>query len=164
MKFDPYKHHRRSIRLKEYDYAQPGWYFITVCSFNREFLFGNITDQQMILNAYGRIVEKEWIKTSKIRNNVFIDEYIIMPNHIHGIIVINNVGAHCNVPLPNTNHAGRFEQFGKSSKNSIPTIIKIFKSVVTKNINKIRNAPGLPVWQRNYYACPDEYRGTCNTK
>jgi REP element-mobilizing transposase RayT len=82
-----------------------------------------------------------------MRENIEIMEYIIMPNHMHGIILINehsNVGAHCNVP-PQT------EQFGKSTKNTIPTIVKFYKSTVTRQINLLRQTPGAPVWQRNYY-------------
>ncbi|MFQ5680547.1 MAG: transposase [Candidatus Omnitrophota bacterium] len=73
-----------------------------------------------------------------------LDEFIIMPNHIYGII--NIVGAHCNAPLHN-----RVEKFGRSISNSIPTIIKLFKSTTTKQINQLRNAPQKSVWQRNYY-------------
>ena len=73
-----------------------------------------------------------------------MDGFVVMPNHIHGII--NIVGAHCNVPLHN-----RFEKFGCSIPNSIPTIIKLFKSTTTKQINILRDTQGKPVWQRNYY-------------
>jgi REP element-mobilizing transposase RayT len=136
--------HRRSIRLPEYDYSQVGAYFVTICTYNRECLFGNIEDGKLILNEYGKIVCVEWIKTGEIRFNVQLDEYVIMPNHIHGIIAI--VGAHCNVPLQ-----PQIERFGQSTRNSIPTIIKLFKSTTTKQINQIRNTPSIPVWQRNYY-------------
>ncbi len=116
----------------------------------------------MILNELGTIARNEWMKTAEIRDNVELDEYVIMPNHIHGIISLNDpVGAHCNVPLqhngPQINtrpyHASprQTEQFGKSTKNSIPTTIKLYKSAVTTRINRLRHSPGAPVWQRNYY-------------
>ncbi|HGY11191.1 MAG TPA: transposase [Desulfobacterales bacterium] len=142
-------HGRRSIRLQGYDYSQAGLYFITICTKDGEHLFGEITDGKMVLNAFGKIADNEWLKTGEIRDNVELSEYVIMPNHIHGIIVLNDliVGAHCNVPL----HEPQIEQFGKSTKNSIPTIVKLYKSAVTKKINILRNTPGIPVWQRNYY-------------
>jgi REP element-mobilizing transposase RayT len=95
----PQKHHRRSIRLKGYDYTRAGAYFVTICTHNRECLFGNVADGKMILNAFGNIVESEWLRTPEIRLYVELDEYSIMPNHVHGIIIIHeNVGAAS--PLP----------------------------------------------------------------
>jgi putative transposase len=88
------KHHRRSVRLKEYDYSQPGAYFVTVCSWNRECVFGNIANGEMELNEYGRMIEKEWIQTGNVRTNVEIDKYIVMPNHFHGILIINENNNH----------------------------------------------------------------------
>lgn len=140
---------RKLTRLKGYDYSQAGAYFVTICAYNRECLFGKIENGTVILNKYGETIQNEWIKTGKIRGNVIIDTFIVMPNHLHGVIVIDGVGAHCNVPLQNK--TGQTEKFGRSTKNSIPTIVKLFKSTTTKQINKIRNAPGIDVWQRNYY-------------
>ena len=150
MRYDPEKHHRRSIRLHGYDYSQPGWYFITICTRNRESLFGEIVNGKMILNDAGTIVRTEWVKTGKIRQNIKLDKFVIMPNHLHGIIKIVamsdiHVGAHSNVSSRQT------EQFGKSTQNTIPTIIKLFKSTTTKQINQMQNTPGLKLWQRNYY-------------
>jgi hypothetical protein len=91
MKYNPDKHHRRSIRLTNYDYTQPGWYFVTIVAQNREMLFGDITNNKMILNDFGRIVNYHWEKLPIHFNNINLDEFQIMPNHIHGIIQI--VGA-----------------------------------------------------------------------
>lgn len=88
MKYNPKIHHRRSIRLKGYDYSQSGLYFITICCQNRAPLFGEIENDEMILNEYGKIAATEWINTESIRDNIRLHEYIIMPNHIHGIIEI----------------------------------------------------------------------------
>ena len=122
---------------------------MTVCTYENECLFGAVVDGQMILNDFGRVVEREWTKSQEIRAEIELDVFQVMPNHFHGIIRINqidaNVGAHCDVPLRQK------EQFGKSTKNSVPTIIKLFKASVTKRINIIRGEPGHPVWQRNYY-------------
>ncbi|MDD5488793.1 MAG: transposase [Candidatus Omnitrophica bacterium] len=135
---------RKSIRLKNYDYTQQGAYYVTVCVNDRKCLFGDVRNGEMVLNEFGTIVQNEWIKTSEMRENIDLDEFIVMPNHIHGII--NIVGAHCNVPLHD-----RVEKFGRSISNSIPTIIKLFKSTTTKQINQLRKTPRKPVWQRNFY-------------
>ena len=147
---------RRSIRLKGYDYSQPGLYYITICTQHRLRIFGEIKNGEMVLNQFGEIAQEEWLKTAKIRENVELGEYVIMPNHIHGIIsLIDTVGAHCNVPLrnmpPHNFPLQQTEQFGKSTKNSIPTIVKLYKSAVTTRINRLRRSPGASVWQRNYY-------------
>lgn len=167
MKYDPNKHHRRSIRLKGYDYSQPGEYFITICTHNREFLFGEIVNGTMKLNNIGFIVEDEWKKTALIRDNVELGAFIIMPNHLHGIIIIRDdnrdkSSENCRDELHNgcgesnnrrgtSQRAPTMERFGKPTRNSIPTIIRGFKSASTKRINEIRQSPGIPVWQRNYY-------------
>ena len=148
------KYHRRSIRLKEYDYTQAGAYFITICTYNHRFLFGVVEEGKMLLNRFGKIVESEWLKTEQIRENIELDEYIIMPNHFHGIIIItdtvrgtvhedNTVGAYSNTPL-------RKNSF-RSPSRTIGAIVRGFKSAVTKCINEYRETPGFPIWQRNYY-------------
>ncbi len=95
---------RRSIRLKGYDYAQPGAYFITICARGRECLFGEVVDGEMRLNRFGEIVREEWLKTAVMRPGIEIDEFAVMPNHIHGIVIIHEkCRARCIVPLPRTN-------------------------------------------------------------
>ena len=80
--------HRRSIRLKGYDYTQEGYYFVTVCTHNKKCIFGDISNQEMHPTEIGEIAKFEWLKTAQIRDNVRLDEFIIMPNHVHGIIQI----------------------------------------------------------------------------
>ncbi|HOK89274.1 MAG TPA: transposase, partial [Candidatus Hydrogenedentes bacterium] len=87
MKYNPDLHHRRSIRLQGYDYTQPGAYFITICTANRKCLFGEVVDCQMRLNETGRIVRDEWLQTAALRPGVVLDAFVVMPNHVHGIIV-----------------------------------------------------------------------------
>ena len=84
----PHIHHRRSIRLKGYDYAQAGLYFVTICVQDRIHLFGDIVDGKMKLNIFGQIASQEWKATEKIRDNTRLHEFIVMPNHMHGIIEI----------------------------------------------------------------------------
>lgn len=88
MPYNPNIHRRRSIRLKGYDYAQAGLYFITICCQDRACLFGEIKNGKMILNTFGKIARQEWLATEKIRDNTRLHEFIVMPNHIHGIIEI----------------------------------------------------------------------------
>jgi putative transposase len=142
-------HNRRSVRLQGYDYSRPGAYFVTICIEHRDKrLFGDIKNGAMCLNELGTIVRDEWLTTARMRPNVEIDEYVIMPNHIHGIIIIRDGRG----PLQRapTVHQQN-EQFGKPTSNSIPTIVRLFKSATIKRINRLRNTPGHPVWQRNYY-------------
>ena len=88
MNYNPDIHHRRSIRLKGYDYSQKGLYFITICTQHRSHVFGKIEKGKMILNEYGEIAAEEWEKSEEIRNE--IDEYVVMPNYFHGIVEIND--------------------------------------------------------------------------
>ncbi len=91
MQYNSEIHHRQSIRLKEYDYSQNGVYFITICTQNKECLFGEIEDGEMRLNDAGKIIDRWWHKMKNKFPNIELDEYIIMPNHFHGILIIQNV-------------------------------------------------------------------------
>jgi len=152
-------HNRRSIRLKGYDYSSGGAYFITVCTQGRECLFGQIADGEMRMNDEGRIVAEEWLNTGQIRDNVQLDEWVVMPNHFHGIVVIAddrrgtaNIRRGTARRAPTAmHHSTTVEQFGKPVSGSIPTIIRSFKSAATKRINELRQMPGAKLWQRNYY-------------
>lgn len=150
MNYNPKNHHRRSIRLKEFDYSQPGWYYVTICTQNKKCLFGAILKSKMVLNEYGKIVEEEWLKTKEIRKNIDLDYYCVMPNHLHGIIIIENkiVGANSNSPLQ-YNYENKKKLISPSQ--TIGAIVRGFKGAVTKQINGLRNTPGNVVWQRNYF-------------
>ena len=148
-RYDPKRHHRRSIRLKGYDYTQPGAYFVTICTYQRASLFGRVVDGEMAVNELGKIVREEWFRTARVRPYVelFDDEFVVMPNHIHGIIWIvddKHVAQRRCAPTG-----------GITPTNVVPgslgAIIRAFKSIVTKRINALRGTPGAPVWQRNYY-------------
>ncbi len=94
---------RRSVRLREFVYSKAGAYFVTICTKDRECLFGEILGDRMVLNEFGEIAKAEWLRTSEIRPNVDLDAFVIMPNHLHGNLFLRDwadVGAHCNVPLP----------------------------------------------------------------
>ena len=95
----PHTHHtRKSIRLKGYDYSSQGAYFVTICSYKNKCLYAKIIDEEILLSQIGQIVYNEWRKTEKLRKNVHLDEFVIMPNHFHGIIMLINPGSgtmHC---------------------------------------------------------------------
>ncbi len=118
---------------------------MTICTHNHECFLGQVVDNVMRLNDYGRIVKEEWLRTAAIRSEVELDEFVVMPNHVHGVVVINQgrrpkVGAHGRAPL----------QFERKAK-SLGSLIAGYKSAATKRINELRGTPNCPVWQRNYY-------------
>ena len=147
MKYDPDKHHRRSIRLPGYDYSQSGAYFVTICAYQRQCVFGDVVDGQMVLNQYGVIVADEWQKSSIIRREIELDRWVMMPNHFHGIVMItndNHVGANGRSPLRGISPS-------QMKPKSLSSLMAGFKSITTKKINILRNASGTTLWQRNYY-------------
>ncbi|RMF88108.1 MAG: transposase [Nitrospinota bacterium] len=135
--------HRRSIRLSGYDYTQPGAYFVTICTQKHRHLFGEVVDGKVRLSTSGSIVHEEWFRTARLRPSVvlYADEFVVMPNHIHGIIWIRDqVGAQrrC-APTPHL------------VPGSLGVIVRAFKSAVTRRINVLRYTRGVSVWQRNYW-------------
>lgn len=120
---------------------------MTICTWNRECLFGDIVEGGMIVNEYGNAALNEWVKTADIRPNVELDYYVIMPNHLHGVLMINYV---CNAGRGVLQYAPTRPTL-RSPSQTIGAIVRGFKSAVTKTINDIRDTPGVPVRQRNYY-------------
>jgi hypothetical protein len=111
---------RRSIRLPGYDYAQAGAYFVALCTHGKECIFGEIVDDMVRLNKYGEIVREEWLRTAEVRSNVTLDEFVIMPNHVHGIIVIADA-VRATSPLRHQPHGHPVRspvQLARSSGNS----------------------------------------------
>jgi len=179
MTYNPNNHHRRSIRLHGYDYSQPGIYFITLCTYNRECLFGEILNGEMRLNEFGKIANQCWLEIPNHFPQTQLDEYIIMPDHIHGIIVLNdfvgvqnvgakivgakivgtkNVGAKNFSPLPMPTPEPtplpmptREQNITpfRSPSKTIGSIIRGFKIGVTKWFRQ--NTDIYVVWQRNFY-------------
>ncbi len=166
-KFDPQKHHRRSIRLQGYDYSQEGAYFVTIVTWRREFLFGNIVNGEMMLSPYGEIVQKWWGEIPVHFPNVETGAFVIMPNHIHGIIfIVGERRGTVSVPkddgensISENNDMSGQNLGGKTPPlrvfNGTPTlgqIIAYFKYQSTKEMNKVENAGVVTkFWQRNYY-------------
>lgn len=167
-KFDPQntltgtRHHRRSIRLKGYDYSQAGAYYVTIVARRRECLFGEVVNKEMILSRYGKIVQKWWNEIPVHFANVETGAFIVMPNHVHGIIVITERRG--TVPVPEehgVNHVVNDKditnktQGGETPPLRMPTlgqIVAYFKYKSTKEMNLLDNTGTVTkFWQRNYY-------------
>jgi len=151
MNYDPTEHHRRSIRLKGYDYTQPGAYFVTLVTQGRECLFGEIVDGVMKLNGAGEIAQQEWQRLARQFTNLLLDAFVIMPNHIHAIIVITEpVGSprRSENPLPDQmfNGSPRQSRPHGPPPGSLGSFVGQFKSRLTKCLGL-----AVPVFQRNYY-------------
>ncbi|MGI9191518.1 MAG: transposase [Chitinophagaceae bacterium] len=167
-------HHRKSIRLKEYDYTQPGFYFITICCRNKAHRFGEVivsndNNAQMMLNQFGQIAQNEWLNTANIRSNIKLLEFVIMPNHMHGIIYVTRRGElhspfnnelhsptnnELHSPFNNelhspTNNEGVCKTPLRSPSQTIGAIIRGYKAAVTKKMALLGFKEQL--WQRNYY-------------
>lgn len=146
MAYDPKKHHRRSIRLPGYDYTQPGAYYITVCTYKRQCWFGDVVDGKICYNQLGYIAYSFWSALPRRFSHIELDAFIVMPNHLHGILIITEGTKHLQ-----QKDTPKKEQFGKPVVGSIPTVIRSFKSAVSKRINLMRRTKEPPVWQSNYY-------------
>ena len=127
-KFDPNKHHRRSIRLPGYDYSKAGAYYVTIVAQGRECLFGQVVGGEMKLSQFGEIVQGVWFDLSNHYAHVELEQFCIMPNHVHAIIILKNDDGH---PLSE--------------------IVRALKSFSARRINALRGTVGIPVWQPNYY-------------
>jgi len=193
-------HHRRSIRLKGYDYTQQGAYFVTICTHQRNCLFGEIVDGEIKLNTNGEIARGSWLSIPRHFKNVELDEFVIMPNHLHGIIIIEssevagealanqdfsqlfsevagealanqdfsqlfsevagealanqdfskqqNLSSQCFAP---TVYTGETIKINGTKPQSLAAITQNYKSVSTRQINRMNKAKGNVIWQRNYY-------------
>ncbi|MBE9171245.1 transposase [Pleurocapsales cyanobacterium LEGE 06147] len=185
MPYNPARHHRRSIRLQGYDYTQSGMYFVTICAYQKQCLFGEIINGQMRLNQYGQIVTQTYQWLSQRYPYICLDEWIVMPNHFHGVMLItdnpcrggsrtaptttepttteptttnpiitNPITTEPTTTEPTTTNPIITEPTSSndvSKPKPLGRLIGAFKTVSTKQINILRNTPGTPVWQRNYY-------------
>lgn len=150
------KKNRRSSRLLEYDYSHAGAYFVTICVADRRPLFGEIVGDQMLLNSLGRLVELNWLRTPMIRPQVQLDAYVVMPNPVHGILVIDGDSSGETRLRPTSGRmqdaptSGGPRQFCVPSQ-TIGAIVRGFKAATTSQIAKVLRRGESVVWQRNYY-------------
>jgi REP element-mobilizing transposase RayT len=189
-RYHPEIHNRHSIRLKGWDYSSPGSYFITICTIRRGYFFGNVKNGIMKMNSYGVIVNDAWYDLAEYHPHISLDAFVVMPDHVHGIIIINpphNAGAghepapcECHPQSPNVGAGLRpapcechpQPQTGAgygpaptkpvAGHHALPEIIRQFKSFSARRINILRGVTGKPVWQRNYYESIVRYDSDLN--
>ena len=177
MPYNPATHNRQSIRLQGYDYTQAGAYFITICTYQKDFIFGKVTSGIMQLSSLGEIAYSQCLQLPKRFTNIVLDAFVIMPNHIHGIIVIQNgrgeaddtrYSSQSKIPVspasplhsdqmphqtPTINHGKPNESTRPNGTipGSIGAIVQNYKSLTTRKINMILRTKNKAIWQRNYY-------------
>jgi len=139
--YDPSIHHRRSIRLKDYEYALSGAYFVTLCVESRVCAFGTVKDESVILSELGEVVQRAWLWLEEHFDHVELDEFIVMPNHLHGILVLTEAeegGSRTAPTMP-------------ERRKPLGRLIGAYKTVSTKQINLFRETPGARLWQRDFF-------------
>jgi putative transposase len=166
MAFDRHKHHRRSIRLPGYDYSEPGAYFVTLCTYGRECVFGAVAAGAVRLNDCGLVAQEDWLRTGAVRPGVVLDALVVMPNHIHGIIILTPESQSHTADNDDVGGVGAVGAHGRGAQLCAPTrtggalqrrprslasFVACYKATVTRRINALRDSPGARVWQRNYY-------------
>ena len=124
---------RKQLRLRGYGYAFPGAYFVTICSAGKHAVFGSVSERRIVLSQTGEIVRSEWIALTERFSRLVLDEFVIMPNHLHGVLAF--VGK-----------AG-----GASPSPTLFEVIGAFKSISTIKVNKFLRRGGVPLWQRSYH-------------
>ena len=156
-KYDPDKHHRRSIRLEGYDYTAYGAYFVTICAHRGQCAFGDVIDFEMHPNQLGQVIDHQWLQTGKLRrSHVRLDEFQAMPNHFHAIIWIvdedrDRQEGHSAAGDQGMMHQAPTREFGKPQARSLGTVVGGFKAAVTRMAKDLVSEVTLPIWQRNFY-------------
>ncbi len=154
----PEPRRRRSIRLRGYDYAHAGAYFVTICTRNRTCLFGDLVDGAMRLNEAGIIVQATWGGLPDHYGNVRLDAFVVMPNHVHAVIVLTGgvqphltAGAAPGPAATETVDGPAPVDAIPPRQHGLPEVVRGFKTFSARSINVSRDLHGHPVWQRNYY-------------
>jgi len=148
-------YHRKNNRYKDYDYSSDGFYFVTVCTQNHKHLFGDIENNRMVLNRYGKIAEKYWVGLPGHYTNCTLDEFVIMPNHVHGIIIIDNGRRERSLTVPRSSLGKNLENAWNGqrpfpTKYGLPEIIRGFKAFSSLEINAIDENADFH-WQKSFY-------------
>jgi REP element-mobilizing transposase RayT len=136
---------RSSNRAPNFDYRSVGAYFVTVVTYNRECIFGAIKDGRLIPSLAGKTVAEEWARTPAKRSNFQIDEFVVMPNHLHGILIVTTELPRA--PEQLTEAGPRL----RSPSNSVGAVVRGFKAATTTALNRMAGTPGMPLWQANYH-------------
>jgi len=145
----------KAIRLPHHDYTGAGAYFVTLCAHGRKCIFGNISKGEVVLNDIGQIVAHEWQKSAEIRKEIVLDAYVVMPNHLHGIVIFPEEKAGCPTSTEETRAGCRPALRGRTSREhesrSLSTFIAQFKAVTTTVIRRLAQQPNLRVWQTRFF-------------
>jgi putative transposase len=149
MRFDPDVMHRRSVRLPGYDYSAAGLYFVTICTAGRVCVFGEVVDGAMILGPLGAIVDEEWRRTAQVRRAVRLDAFVVMPNHVHGILHILGPSAHGRAVAVGAH--GVRPAAAVRRPRSLDSFVAGFKAAVTSRARRLVDMSEGSLWQRNYY-------------
>lgn len=139
----------KRIRLPHHDYTGAGAYFVTLCAHGRKCIFGEIPKGEVVLNDIGRIVEREWLCSAEIRKEIVLDAYVVMPNHLYGIVIFLEGKADCRPALRNP--ALRTRSSRQRESRSLSTFIAQFKAVTTTAIRRLAQQPDLRVWQTRFF-------------
>jgi REP element-mobilizing transposase RayT len=138
--------------LPGFDYAQAGWYFVTICVQGKACLLGAIVDAEMKPNAMGCIAAESWLWLAVRHKYIELDAWVVMPNHLHGIITLVDDDLGAGAPLaPGAGGSRTAPTMGLAKRKPLGRLVGAFKTVSTKAINDLRAAPGAPFWQKNYY-------------
>jgi putative transposase len=146
MKSGAHTQQRRSIRLRGFDYSRPGAYFLTICAWQMKTIFGRVREGEMLLNSLGKLAHEEWLRTAEIRGGVQLDAFVVMPNHLHGVLILHPGCRGVRPYAPTT-----AETQLRSTSRTLGAIVRGFKAASARRINDFRGTPGQPVWQRNYF-------------
>jgi REP element-mobilizing transposase RayT len=163
--------HRKQLRLRGYDYAFPGVYFVTICSVRKLAVFGSVSGEKIVLSPAGEIVRSEWVALAERFAGLALDEFVIMPNHLHGVLgFVGQAGGASRGPTggaspsPTTTNTttkpglasfdpkgGASRAGGASPSPTLFDVIGAFKSISTIKVNRLLRRRGVPLWQRSYY-------------
>ena len=139
---------RRSVRLQDYDYRQAGVYFVTLCTYLNANIFGRIRNGDMVLSDLGKVASEEWQHIAQARKNVELDLHVVMPNHLHGVIIIDNAQDRDSFQCLPT---AQMNQSGTLRAGSLGAIIGQFKLAVARQAKSRQLHPYKKIWQRNYH-------------
>ncbi len=143
---------RRSVRMRTYDYATAGIYFVTVCTHGKRCVLGRVTNDRVVLSRIGAIVDECWRAIPEHFAGVELHEFVVMPNHLHGLIILPEAPrAQHAVPLRNKDVLAPERSFGAMRPGELSAIVRSFKSACTKRVNRLRRTSGRTLWQRGYY-------------
>jgi len=145
MACEPPDHHRRSVRLSGYDYRWPGAYFMTICTHRHRCVLGQVVGEEILCSELDQIVARCWRDIPAHFDRASLGEFVVMPNHLHGIIILADDRRGTPWRAPTT------ESFASPVRGSIPTIVRSFKSAVTHLARQASLWGATPFWQRNYY-------------